>query len=73
MICSTLDDLSPRVNKEPYKNLITFVNDRLGHDFRYSINSQKINNELSWAACKSLKNGIAETVRWYVDHQDWFK
>ncbi|MDB2701183.1 dTDP-glucose 4,6-dehydratase [Alphaproteobacteria bacterium] len=73
LICATLDELYPRVNKEPYKNLITFVNDRLGHDFRYSINAQKINNELSWKACKSLENGIAETVQWYVDHQDWFR
>jgi len=73
LICLALDKLYPRSNKISYKNLITFVEDRLGHDFRYSINSQKIKNELSWQATKSLENGIFETVQWYVHNQDWFK
>jgi len=73
LICSALDKLYPRLNKTSYKNLITFVEDRLGHDFRYSINSQKIKNELSWKVSKSLEDGIFETVQWYVDNQDWFK
>lgn len=53
--------------------LIEFVKDRLGHDFRYSLNSNKIYTELGWKAKVSFSEGIERTVAWYVDHTDWLK
>lgn len=54
------------------KELITFVPDRLGHDYRYAIDSSKIQNELGWKASYSFKNGLKETISWYQTHQDWW-
>jgi dTDP-glucose 4,6-dehydratase len=55
------------------EELISFVKDRLGHDFRYSLNSQKIETELGWKARVSFAEGIERTVAWYADHMDWVK
>ncbi|MFJ5713980.1 dTDP-glucose 4,6-dehydratase [Neobacillus sp. NPDC093127] len=54
------------------KELITFVPDRLGHDYRYAIDSSKIHNELGWKASYSFKDGLKETISWYQTHQDWW-
>jgi dTDP-glucose 4,6-dehydratase len=53
--------------------LISFVKDRLGHDFRYSLNSQKIQTQLGWKAKVSFAEGIEKTVAWYADHMDWVR
>ena len=55
------------------EELIEFVKDRLGHDFRYSLNSRKIHAELGWKARVPFAQGIEKTVAWYVDHMDWVK
>ena len=73
IICSTLDKLAPRKNEKSYTDLITNVEDRLGHDFRYSINSDKIKKNLSWIPRLTIKKGIYDTVRWYIDNQEWLK
>ena len=51
--------------------LITFVQDRAGHDLRYAIDSTKLKNELGWQPSLQFEEGIEKTVRWYLDHQDW--
>ena len=56
-ICSILDELKPRSNKKSYSELITYVTDRPGHDFRYAIDASK----------------IRKTIQWYLDHEDWWR
>jgi len=51
--------------------LITYVTDRPGHDLRYAIDSTKLKNELGWEPSLQFEEGIGETIRWYLDHQDW--
>jgi len=55
------------------KNLITFVPDRLGHDYRYAIDSRKIQNELKWKPIYSFDDGMKETISWYQNHEEWWK
>jgi dTDP-glucose 4,6-dehydratase len=59
------------VNPEGFKSLITFVKDRPGHDRRYAINADKINNELNWQPAETFETGIRKTVHWYLENQDW--
>ncbi|MCF7806386.1 MAG: dTDP-glucose 4,6-dehydratase [Simkaniaceae bacterium] len=54
-----------------YKNLITFVSDRPGHDFRYSLNTDKMKKELGCVATHSLEEGMGKTIRWYLNNLDW--
>jgi dTDP-glucose 4,6-dehydratase len=54
------------------KKLITFVPDRLGHDYRYAIDSSKIQNELGWKPSYSINEGLAETILWYQSNQEWW-
>ncbi|RED48952.1 dTDP-glucose 4,6-dehydratase [Seonamhaeicola aphaedonensis] len=63
-ICEILDKLIPK--KQSYKNQITFVNDRPGHDFRYAIDASKIEKELGWQAEENFETGILKTVDWYI-------
>jgi dTDP-glucose 4,6-dehydratase len=70
-LCDILDELSPRAAAGSYKDLITFVRDRPGHDQRYAIDPTKICTELAWEPTYSFEGGMRETVRWYLDHQDW--
>lgn len=58
---------------QSYKDLITFVNDRPGHDFRYAINASKIQKELSWTPKESFKTGIKKTIEWYLNNLNWCK
>ncbi|BCJ87795.1 dTDP-glucose 4,6-dehydratase [Effusibacillus dendaii] len=55
------------------ESLIRFVSDRLGHDRRYGIDAKKIKTELGWQPKYTFETGIKETIRWYLDHQDWWK
>lgn len=68
-ICSLLDDAKPRANGKSYKELITFVKDRAGHDKRYAIDASKIENELGWRAEEVFDTGILKTVNWYLANQ----
>lgn len=70
-ICSTLDKLVPARDGRPYAALVTHVADRPGHDRRYAIDDGKIARELGWVPTVAFEAGIRDTVRWYLDHQDW--
>ncbi len=65
-ICEILDELYPRKDKSSYKEQITFVKDRPGHDRRYAIDATKIENELGWRADENFESGILKTVKWYL-------
>lgn len=69
-ICDALHSLRPRAQGH-YRDLITYVTDRPGHDFRYAIDSTKIEQELHWAPRHSFEQGLASTIQWYLDNQDW--
>jgi dTDP-glucose 4,6-dehydratase len=64
-ICSILDEKVPK-NKS-YKELITFVQDRAGHDRRYAIDATKLENELGWKADENFDSGIVKTIEWYLE------
>ena len=70
-LCDLLDELKPREDGQSYKNQITFVKDRPGHDRRYAIDATKISNELGWKPEETFETGIRKTVQWYLDNQDW--
>lgn len=73
IICSLLDEISPQKNGSSYSDLITFVKDRPGHDFRYAIDAGKIQNDLGWSPNESFETGIRKTIHWYLDNQNWWK
>lgn len=70
-ICQILDELQPRSDGQSYASLITFVQDRPGHDHRYAIDASKIKNELGWVPQESFETGIRQTVEWYLSHLNW--
>jgi dTDP-glucose 4,6-dehydratase len=70
-LCDLLDELKPREDGKSYKEQITFVKDRPGHDRRYAIDATKISNELGWKPEETFETGIRKTVQWYLDNQDW--
>jgi dTDP-glucose 4,6-dehydratase len=72
LICDLIDEMNPTLGGNSRK-LITFVKDRPGHDRRYAIDATKIKNELGWLPAHKFEQGIRETVRWYLDNQDWVK
>lgn len=75
-ICSILDELKPTSdNKEvkSYKELISFVKDRQGHDRRYAIDANKIEKELGWQPKETFNLGIRKTVKWYLNNPEWMK
>jgi len=63
-ICEILDEIYPKKNS--YKNQISFVKDRPGHDFRYAIDASKVENELGWKAAENFESGILKTIQWYL-------
>lgn len=66
-ILAQLDRLSPKTNGKSYKEQITFVTDRLGHDFRYAIDARKIENELGWTPQHRFEEGLEKTVLFYFE------
>jgi len=70
-ICSLMDELSPNDPVVPHRQLITFVQDRPGHDRRYAIDTTKIEQELGWKPRETFETGLRKTVRWYLDHMEW--
>ena len=71
-VCEILDQLQPR-HEGRYDQLIRFVADRPGHDFRYAIDSTKIRNELGWHPRCDFASGLRETVQWYLSHRGWWQ
>ncbi|HMW64544.1 MAG TPA: dTDP-glucose 4,6-dehydratase [Accumulibacter sp.] len=72
-VCSLLDELRPRIDGKPYREQITYVADRPGHDRRYAIDARKIEAELGWQPAHSFARGIRLTVEWYLANQQWVK
>jgi dTDP-glucose 4,6-dehydratase len=72
LICDLVDEMNPELGGNS-RSLITYVRDRPGHDRRYAIDASKIQKELGWVPLHTFETGIRETVRWYLDHQDWVK
>jgi len=70
-LCDILDQERPRTDGASYREQITFVRDRPGHDRRYAIDASKIERELGWVPAETFESGIRKTVRWYLDNQDW--
>lgn len=70
-ICKVMDRLKPRPCGGKHRDLITFVVDRPGHDWRYAIDATKIREQLGWQPQHSLSGGIEQTVRWYLDNASW--
>ncbi len=71
-LCAVLDNKRPKVSGS-YADQITFVNDRPGHDARYAIDPARIREELGWRPSVTLEEGLARTVQWYLDNEDWWR
>jgi len=74
-ICDLLEELAPDkpTNISQYRDLITFVSDRPGHDARYAIDASKIENELGWLPEESFESGLRKTLIWYLENRDWWE
>lgn len=70
-ICDLLDEASPAASGRSYRSQVQFVTDRPGHDRRYAIDSRKIEGELGWQPAETFESGLARTVRWYLENEDW--
>lgn len=71
LICSLLDELHPHSPVTPHASLITYVQDRPGHDVRYAIDASKIQRDLGWVPEENFESGIRKTVEWYLNNLDW--
>ena len=69
-ICALLDEMRPRATGS-YKEQISFVADRPGHDLRYAIDASKIERELGWKPAETFASGLRKTVQWYLENLDW--
>lgn len=76
-LCSILEELVPVKNATldipSYESLITYVQDRPGHDLRYAIDASKIEHELGWMPEETFETGLRKTVQWYLDNKDWWQ
>jgi len=72
-ICDLLDSDAPLPGGRSRGDLITFVEDRPGHDKRYAIDSSKIERELGWTARENFESGLARTIRWFIDNEWWWR
>ncbi|MDZ4194518.1 MAG: dTDP-glucose 4,6-dehydratase [Pseudomonas sp.] len=72
-ICALLEELAPQkpAGIARYEDLITYVQDRPGHDLRYAIDASKIEHELGWVPQETFETGLRKTVQWYLDNLDW--
>jgi dTDP-glucose 4,6-dehydratase len=73
VICATLDELRPKDAVVPHAKLITFVQDRPGHDRRYAIDARKIEAELGWKPKETFETGIRKTIEWYLANHAWIE
>ena len=72
-ICEILDKLHASRKLSSYKDLIEYVKDRPGHDFRYAIDSSKIKKSLGWRPTYSIETGLIKTVKWFLKNEDWWR
>ena len=72
-ICQKMNQLTPRAQGGNYEDLITYVTDRPGHDFRYAIDASKIRDDLDWKPKENFTTGIDKTIRWYMDNKAWWQ
>ena len=72
IICNALDNLIPLKNRK-YSELIAFVEDRPGHDFRYAVDSKKTIDEIGWKPQYKFKDGIINTIKWYINNPAWWE
>ncbi|AHY05163.1 dTDP-glucose 4,6-dehydratase [Serratia plymuthica] len=74
-ICDLLEELAPNKPQgiEKYRDLITYVKDRPGHDMRYAIDAGKIDRELGWRPQETFESGIRKTVSWYLNNETWWR
>jgi len=72
-ICNLLDNIRPSENLKSYQELIIFVKDRPGHDFRYAIDSSKLQNKLGWSPKETFETGIRKTIEWYLENITWWQ
>ena len=72
-ICNIFDKKKPRNDNKSYKDLIRFVKDRPGHDYRYAIDSTKITEVLNWKPKQTFETGIKKTVEWYFENEKWWR
>ena len=70
-LCKTLDEMLPDSPYTPHDSLIKFVKDRPGHDWRYAIDSSKIEKELGWSPKETFETGLKKTIQWYLDNPEW--
>jgi dTDP-glucose 4,6-dehydratase len=70
-ICDILDQGKPHRDGKSYREQIAFVKDRPGHDRRYAIDASKIKNELGWKPRETFESGLRQTIRWYLENQEW--
>lgn len=70
-VCTLLDESRPRADGKSYREQITFVTDRPGHDRRYAIDASKIERELGWKPAETFATGIRKTIQWYLDNTEW--
>lgn len=71
-VCDLLDEMRPADDGRSRRRLITFVQDRPGHDTRYAIDAGRIERELGWTPSRTFEKGLRETVRWYLDNEVWW-
>jgi dTDP-glucose 4,6-dehydratase len=72
-ICDAMDQLAPRPKDASHRELISFVPDRPGHDFRYAIDFSKLNGEFGWSPKHSFETGLNATVKWYLENRAWWE
>ena len=75
LICDLLEELAPEkpAGILEYRDLITFVGDRPGHDIRYAIDASKIQTELGWVPEETFESGLRKTVLWYIENKEWWE
>ena len=73
VICDTLDRIKPRADGLSYREQITFVADRPGHDFRYAIDASKLQTKLGWKPLESFESGMEKTIKWYFENRAWWE
>jgi dTDP-glucose 4,6-dehydratase len=71
MICDLVDEMRPQAGAAARRRLITYVQDRPGHDRRYAIDASKITRELNWKLAEQFESGLRKTVRWYLENDEW--
>ncbi len=73
LLCSHLDALRPRTDGKSYREQVKFIDDRLGHDLRYSIDSSRARKELGWSPIDTLATSVEKTLSWYLENPEWLE